>query len=111
MSISILISPSLFILVVITPSSSAFNAALASPAAASAINSTASSSMLTLYFPIPFSLSETALLSSTIISFLPSGLSSKIIDLEINAGFTSKYGFSVVAPISVRVASSTKGSR
>ena len=35
----------------------------------------------------------------------------RIVDREISAPFTSKYGFSVVAPISVTVPSSTKGSR
>ena len=36
---------------------------------------------------------------------------SKIAEREINAPFTSKYGFSVVAPISTRVPSSTKGNK
>ena len=35
----------------------------------------------------------------------------EITDLEISAPFTSKYGFSVVAPIRIRVPSSTKGRR
>ena len=53
--------------------------------------------------PIPFSVSLTALLSSVLISSFSSGLSSKITDLEISALFTSKYGFSVVAPIRTTV--------
>ena len=36
---------------------------------------------------------------------------SKTVDLDINALFTSKYGFSVVAPIRITVPSSTNGSR
>ena len=36
---------------------------------------------------------------------------SKMIDLERSAPFTSKYGFSVVAPIRMMVPSSTKGRR
>ena len=40
-----------------------------------------------------------------------SGFNSKMMDLEISAEFTSKYGFSVVAPMRITVPSSTKGSR
>jgi len=39
------------------------------------------------------------------------GCNSKTIDLDIKAELTSKYGFSVVAPISTTVPSSTKGRR
>lgn len=39
-----------------------------------------------------------------------SGFSLKTIDLEIKALLTSKYGFSVVAPINITVPFSTKGS-
>ena len=39
------------------------------------------------------------------------GFNSNILDLDTRARFTSKYGFSVVAPMRVTVPSSTNGSR
>ena len=48
---------------------------------------------------------------SFLISSFFSGFSSKILEREISAPFTSKYGFSVVAPIRMIVPSSTNGSR
>ncbi len=60
---------------------------------------------------MPFSVSYTARFSNALMSCFPSGLSSKITEREIKAPFTSKYGFSVVAPISMIVPSSTKGSK
>ena len=97
--------------VVKTPSSTALRAVLASPFESSAKKPTASSSIIALYTPIPFSASLTALYISVLILSAVSGCSSKIIDLDIKAVFTSKYGFSVVAPIKITVPSSTKGNR
>ena len=73
-----------------TPNSIAFNADLASPLATSARNSNAFSSITALYTPNPFSLSVKALDRSIFISSAFKGFSSKIIDLEIRAEFTSK---------------------
>ncbi len=97
--------------VVSAPSSSAFNAARASPFATSARNSTASSSATTPSPASPLSESARALRRTVSTSFAPRGFSSKILERETSALLTSKYGFSVVAPMSVSVPSSTNGSR
>ena len=46
--------------------------------------------------PIPFSLSYTARIRSVLISSRDNGFNSNTIERDINAPFTSKYGFSVV---------------
>ena len=58
-------------------------------------------------------LSSSFIALNTISLILPgdSGFSSNITERETNALFTSKYGFSVVAPINIIVPSSTKGRR
>ena len=55
---------------------------------------------------MPLSLSYTALWISALISSIDNGCNSKITEREISAPFTSKYGFSVVAPIRISVPSS-----
>ena len=97
--------------VVRAPSSRAFSAALASPLDISARKSAASSSRSTSILPRPLSLSETALSRSLLTLSLESGLSSNILDLDTRARLTSKYGFSVVAPMRMTVPSSTNGRR
>ena len=61
--------------------------------------------------PMPFTGSVTARYTRVRISSASSGFSSKIRDRERSAEFTSKYGFSVVAPMRMMVPSSTKGRR
>lgn len=97
--------------VVSAPISSAFSAARASPLAMSARKATASPSASTPIRPSPLSGSASALPRIFSSALLSSGRSSKILERETRARFTSKYGFSVVAPMSVRVPSSTKGRR
>ena len=89
----------------------ALSAFLASPLDISARNSSASSSIAALSLPMPFFSSYTARFIIVLISSFSSGFNSNIIDLDIKAPFTSKYGFSVVAPIRIIVPSSTNGSR
>ena len=105
------IVPSSLLSVVKIPNSIAFNAVLASPFEISAKKSAASSSILALNAPIPFSLSLTALKISCFIFSVESGFNSNTIEREIKAPLTSKYGFSVVAPIRINVPSSTNGKR
>ena len=89
----------------------AVSAALASPFATSAKNSMASSATTAWKLPIPFSWSVTARFRMVLISSFSKGFNSKITERDSSAPFTSKYGFSVVAPTKITVPSSTKGSR
>ena len=101
--------PSSAMFVVRTATSSPFNAVLTSPFAISAIFLKVLSSILMLYSPNPSFLSN-AFFNILYISSSVNGLSFITIDLEIKALLTSKYGFSVVAPINIIVPFSTNGS-
>ena len=80
-----------------------------SPSDTPAIKSRVLSSILILYLPRPFSLSSNALLRSVFISSFKSFSSIYVFTLERSAEFTSKEGFSVVAPIRIIVPFSTYG--
>ena len=97
--------------VVRTANSMAFNEIRASPLAVFAKNSRASSSITALYTPNPFSTSVNALFIIVLIFSIERAFNSNIILLETRALLTSKYGFSVVAPIKIIVPSSTYGKR
>ncbi len=89
-----------------TASSRAFKATLASPLQLFAMNSRASSSIVIFNPLYPLGL-VSALLIISFMSLGSRGLSSNTTDLDISALFTSKYGFSVVAPINMITPSST----
>ena len=95
--------------VVITASSMLFNAVLASPLEVSAILMRVSSEILTSIEPKPLSLSDMAFLRILTMSFASRGFNWQTVDLDTRALFTSKNGFSVVAPIRITVPSSTNG--
>ena len=62
-------------------------------------------------FPFLFVLSLTARRMSSLTSEISRDFSSKMMEREIKAALTSKYGFSVVAPMRMMVPSSTNGRR
>ena len=101
-------NPSSLIDVVKVATSNPFKAVLTSPFEIFASFLKVSSSILMLYSPNPSFLSI-AFFSIWYIFSSVNGSSLITIDLEINALFTSKYGFSVVAPIKITVPFSTYG--
>jgi len=89
----------------------ALSADLASPLATLIICSAAFFSRFTLYLPSPRSSSKTACSNNFLISWSLRLLKPKARERDNKGGFTSKYGFSVVAPIRITVPSSTWGKR
>ena len=101
--------PSESILVVSTAISNPFNAVLTSPFDIAANFFNVSSSIFMLYCFSPSSLVNEFFKIVYIFSSV-NGSSFITIDLDIKALFTSKYGFSVVAPIKIIRPFSTYGS-
>ncbi len=103
------IEPSSFLAVDSTASSSVLSADRASPLATFRRNDMASSESVTLSLPSPWSSSEIARLTISAMSSSVSGSSVYTLVRESRGEITSKDGFSVVAPMSLTVPSSTWG--
>ncbi|MNO90433.1 hypothetical protein D3C76_819460 [compost metagenome] len=106
-SLSIYIFPFLSGDVVKTANSNALRTVLKSPFEISAKKLITLFSIDKLYAPNPLSLLDMQKLSAFAISFFCNSLNLKTVDLEIRALLTSKYGFSVVAPINISLPFST----